>query len=1022
MYETVGWKIVLIILIVGTAFIFMWPPFPGMVPDWMAGKIFGWPSTEKRLQLGEDLQGGLTMVMSVPNATDRDNVMEVLGRRVNSSGLKEIYITALGDRQIQVRAPADVPGLKEMLLTAGTLDFYSEAPKAKYEEYNRLREAAKAANLPTPPPPSGLMVVDKDRDGKPLQGLGETEPYLLLNAQAEFTAKDFVNFSLGADENGKPAVDFMLTASAAPRFAEATRKLINEADYGAQHGKLATYVNGEFETAPNVRSIITDRGMVTLGGSDITDQQKKAKNLLIALQSGALTTKITPESEIRTGPGLGEDSLRRGLTSIILGAGLVALFMAVYYLFMGLVANFAMALNLIIILGALCGFQATFTLPGFAGVILTLGMAVDANILIYERIREEKAAGKAIEGAFKAGYQRAFTTILDSNLTTLIIGLILSKFGTGPIRGFGITLSVGIVTSLFTSLVVTKVIFTILIRAGKIKEAKMLQWIKRPSIPFMKISPIAITCSLVLIVGGLTFFGIRGTANLGIDFLGGAQYEINLDKAISIEEARQRLASFMPPNSVPEVQSVQAPTGREADVPGKSYAFIIRFPQQVLYGIAAMNNMPRDADFDNKIVAEVQKKLNGVFGADFPPEGIGPSLDESVFSQLNCTLSPQNPEDPRFLDKAKAILERYGHGPISAAGEPVTLKMSYKGNEWSKKVTDLTDEFGKDGIDFKATPSFDNDPKPKVAMYATLELPANLTDEARTELLARVEPVVKNLIATKTTVRAGAAPYEVLSVEQAPFEYQSAEKQYVKYFIQTQCNESYKIATDKIATILTKNLPENPIELSGGRNVTLAISPGGIGYSAVVGSTAAQGLRATAVYAFLLSLAGIIIYVWFRFRQFRYGFAAVVALFHDVAITVGILAVLDAVTPWNLKFDLPIVAALLTLIGYSVNDTIVVFDRIRENMGLHREQRFYLENIDNSINQTLSRTVFTSLTVFLTVLCLTVLGGEMIRGFALTMTIGVIVGTYSSIFIASPIVVWFHNREMKALAVAPAGA
>jgi SecD/SecF fusion protein len=246
------------------------------------------------------------------------------------------------------------------------------------------------------------------------------------------------------------------------------------------------------------------------------------------------------------------------------------------------------------------------------------------------------------------------------------------------------------------------------------------------------------------------------------------------------------------------------------------------------------------------------------------------------------------------------------------------------------------------------------------------------------------------------------------------------QKEYARYRIEVLCTENYDTALTKVQTVLAKNLPEAPVALPGIKDPQpVVVSPGGIPGSTTVTSSVAQSIRFTAVVSLVLAMVGIIIYVWFRFRSFRYGFGAVVALLHDVTVAIGVVALLDTVTPLNIKFDLPMVAALLTIIGYSVMDTIVVFDRIRENLGLHRDTRLFIENVDTSINQTLTRTIFTSLTVFLTVFTLAILGGDMVRGFAVTMCIGVFVGTYSSIFIASPIVVWLHNREMKALGMMP---
>ncbi len=1035
MYEKVGWKIVLIILIVGCALYFMFPPFSGMVPGWMEKALFGaWPQSKGKLVLGEDLKGGLTIVLGVNNPDKRDSVIEVLNRRVNSSGLKEVYITALGEGQIQVRAPAESPGLKGMLLSTGTLEFRAEATDEEYRDYDKIREKAAASDRPIPRPQAGLIVHENERGRGPRR-------YLLLHSKVEFTAQDFTEFYPTIQKNN-PVVGFRLSSPAAPRFAELTRKLSKE--YGTENGKLAVFVNGKFESAPVVQSVITHSGIVTFGDTgDIEDAYKKQNELLIALRSGALQTPITFESEIRTGPAIGEDSLRRGILSLLLGALLVLVFMLVYYLAAGLIANVALILNLIIVLGALCGFQATFTLPGFAGLILTIGMAVDANILIFERIREEKTAGKALRGAVKAGYDRAFGTILDSNITTLIIGIILWWQGTGPIRGFAITLSVGILASLFTALFVGKVIFTILVNVKAFKEVKMQYWIKRPNIPFMKLRKVPLTISLILIAGGVGLLIARGSSLLGIDFLGGAQYQINLDRAITIEEARSRLADILPEGTAPEVQSVQPPLGEEQPGQG-SYGFIIRFPQLLLDRIAENEKISSESD-PSVVISHVERLLRDRFEKDFPPKGLEVSIEESRFGRIDFDLVPaEGIPCTRLEDSAARVLKENGYTDDrfsfrKPAGEKmlkVSLNTEYQGRELQsildriKEGLDEDDALGAEAYKFVNVTDLNADPTPVVVIYATFEIPAKFADTRQEkEFLDGIPGLITDVVASNTareTEEGVTAGYRVKKAEQVPdSEDGNPDKpageggmRYRKFRVETECHDNFQTAVQMLTTILSKNLPEKEIVLSDDTRTRPVIAPGGIGQAMAITGSVAKELRYKGFTAFILAIAGIILYVWFRFRQFRFGVAAVVALTHDVLITVGILALLDSLPFFTMKFELPVVAALLTIVGYSINDSIVVFDRIRENMGLHRDERYFIQNIDNSINQTLTRTIWTSLTTFTVVLCLALLGGDMIRGFAITMCIGVLVGTYSSIFIASPVVVWFHRRDMGAMSAA----
>jgi SecD/SecF fusion protein len=437
--------------------------------------------------------------------------------------------------------------------------------------------------------------------------------------------------------------------------------------------------------------------------------------------------------------------------------------MLLYYLLAGFIALFALILNILIILGALGYFGATLTLPGIAGIVLTIGMAVDANVLIYERIREELRLGKSLSASIQAGYNKAFITILDANLTTLIAALILFQFGTGPIRGFATTLSIGIVASMFTALFVTRVIFDILTNYG-LKRLPMLSFFpKVPNFKFISRRFLAYLLSLLIISIGIFSFVKGGEKNFGIDFTGGVLQEYEFKGKVSTADIRQAL---------------------------------------------------------NEI-----------------------NLGDSLIQQVKGTN--------RF------IIRTY-------AG---------KSEEVLKK---LREKFGKDNV-----------------------------------LLLRTE---------------------------------------------------------------------------------------------TVGAMVGKDLRRKAINAVTFSLIAMCLYISIRFR-FKFAIAAIIALIHDVLVSAG------ALSTSGREFSLPVIAALLTIVGYSINDTIVVFDRIRENMRLGKKLKFP-ELVNLSINQTLARTLLTSLTTLLTVLSLYLFGGEVINPFAFVLLVGVIVGTYSSIFIASPIVVdWMRGKE-----------
>ena len=440
--------------------------------------------------------------------------------------------------------------------------------------------------------------------------------------------------------------------------------------------------------------------------------------------------------------------------------------MAVYYLFAGFVAGLALFLNILIILAALGYFHATLTLPGIAGIVLTIGMAVDANVLIFERIREEQALKKPLTASLMAGYKKAFVTILDSNLTTLITAVILYQIGTGPVRGFALTLAVGIVASMFTGVFVTRTVFDLLLAKGGLKSLAMLQFLKRPpQFNYLKVRKICYIVSLIVILIGAVAFFKRGPGMFGVDFSGGSMQEYRFKEPVGIDRLRKSLTEIG--YGTASIQRV-----------GETSQIIIRSPLQ-----------------SESAISEKIKK-------DFP----------------------------------------------------------------------------------------DN-------------------------------------------------PYEILRIES-------------------------------------------------------------------VGPVVGKELKSKALWAFAVSLLAIWLYVVYRF-DFRYAFGAIFSLFHDGLVAVGFVALTGR------ELSITVLAAVLTILGYSINDTIVIFDRIRERRRTGIKEGFE-EAVNNSVNQTMSRTILTSFTVFMVVLSLYFYGGEVINDFAFTMLVGLISGTYSTVYIAAPVLVdWPGSKKVK---------
>lgn len=533
-----------------------------------------------------------------------------------------------------------------------------------------------------------------------------------------------------------------------------------------------------------VYSFPTVQSEIKGGRSSITGNFtiKEAKDLVNVLQSGKLPAPARIIQEEIVGPSLGQEAIDSGVTSFIASLIVIILFMLLYYsLSAGLIADIALICNLFFIMGVLASFQATLTLPGIAGIVLTLGMAVDANVLIFERIKEERDYGKGLVTAVDDGFRNALSAIIDGNVTTLLTGIILAVFGSGPIRGFATTLVIGILTSMFTAIFITRlIILSYLKHSWKLKFETVLSknFFKKANYNFIGSRKIAYVISSVLIVAIGISLAVRGF-DQGIDFVGGRTYEIRFDKPVKTEEVAQLL--------------------------GKT---LEKEPQVKFFG---QNNQV-------------------MISTDYKIEDDDPGMDGVVDSLVYVGLKP--------------LL-----GP-------------------------------------------------------------NVTEKA---------------------------------------------------FL-----EDYRLS------------------------------------SAKVGPTIALDIRREAVVAVLLALIAIFLYILIRFKTWRFSAGAVIGLAHDTLLIIGVYTLLWGVVSFPLEIDQAFIAAILTIIGYSINDTVVIYDRIREYMGLYPKHDMK-DTMNLAINSTLSRTFATSFSTLVVLVSMLLFGGESIRGFVFALTIGVIVGTYSSVFVSSPL-------------------
>ncbi|HWF19771.1 MAG TPA: protein translocase subunit SecD, partial [Verrucomicrobiae bacterium] len=487
-----------------------------------------------KIHLGLDLQGGTSFVVEMDtNRLEQSTnsiitqegrtaalsqAAEVLRKRVDSVGVAEPVIQPQGNNQILIQ----LPGLSE----ADTDQAKAKILKAAFLEFRLVHEnSADLLKEGTTTEPGYEML--KEKNTAP-NGTTTITSYL-VKKHPELTGEYIKSASVGRSTMGEPEIDFTLTSKGADLFAQITRDNLGR--------QLAIVLDGELQSTPLIKTEIPNgSGQIT---GNYTDKQ--AADLANILEN-PLQAPVHIVSENRVDPTLGRDTVKSGVRSAVIGTILVAAFMAIYYLFAGVVADVAMVTNLIILMGIMCAIPATFTLPGIAGVVLTIGMAVDANVLIFERIREESAKGKSLRGALAAGYDRAFGTIFDSHVTTLISSLILWNMGTGPIKGFGVTLTIGVAASLFTALVVTRLIFDFMLSKGMLKSLNMFHIIRATKLNFMKLAVPAFILSWTIILIGLGYgYFVRGNNMLGISFKGGDNILLTFDKKIPSDQIASAL-------------------------------------------------------------------------------------------------------------------------------------------------------------------------------------------------------------------------------------------------------------------------------------------------------------------------------------------------------------------------------------------------------------------------------------------------------------------------------------------------
>ncbi|MFT5290491.1 MAG: SecD/SecF fusion protein [Planctomycetota bacterium] len=688
-----------------------------------------------------------------------------------------------------------------------------------------------------------------------------------------------------SDQYGYPAVGFIFKAVGGKDddFTNFTESNVER--------NMAIVLNGEVYTAPTINGTLYGGGIIQGRFSD-----EEMQNLVNVLRSGSLRIEPRLEDEIRVGATLGESYVRRGMISGIIAVASVLIFMVVYYRKLGIYSAISMLLAFVMLMGGLSFLDATMTLPGIAGILLTVGMAVDANILIFDRIREETDKGRNIKQACKTGFDKATSAILDANITTMLTAVILYRVGTGPVRGFAVTLMIGIATSVFAALVITRLLVHFSLEKGKTTEFKIGTWMVKASYDFLGKWRAALALSAVLIVGGVGLFIVYpSNEKFGIDFLGGGEVQIRTEVAMTQQDVEAAVGAI-----------TESDIGRTASVRSISDSEV------------------GDGEFTHfQIAVKMTADERDVEDGD---ESDGASALRAIISrELSDILLPDGVQ----VIGARAPIEG------QASQETLDLRLVFDDFHPTADIqTQLTD----------------------VALLATATVTEDPSTDGSTYLVS-------------ATVATASTNIDVI--------------------------ERVRIAF------------RNTTDSSGGK-FTLATA---IPSSASVGAQVVGELRDKAILAILVSLFAIVLYIRVRFTEYAYGFAAVAALTHDVLITLGALTIANHFNILNGEINLAMIAAFLTIIGYSLNDTIVIFDRVREN--LPRMQVPLRDVLNASINQTLSRTVLTSGTTLIAVSILFFwnLGtGNVLESFSFAMMIGVITGTYSTIFIANPVLLWLEGK------------
>jgi SecD/SecF fusion protein len=777
-------------------------------------------------------------------------------------------------------------------------------------------------------------------------------------------------------KNPHPTMDRLNTPAVGFEFDEAGAQLFGMLTLTHKGHFMAILLDDEVYSAPVIQTQITDSGIISGSFSPA-----EVRELVNTLRAGSLPARLNPNPVARNsfGPGLGAVNRARGVRAAYVGLIAVAAFMLLYYLMSGFIADVALLLNIILVLGAMSLLSAVFTLPGIAGVILTIGIAVDANVLIFERLREEQQRGQSVRMALKNAYDRAFSAIFDANITTLITCLILGWVGTEEIRGFAITLGLGVTFSLFTALAVTRWIFQLLLAIGMLKKPVfMLHIIGVPKIDWLAKRKLFWVVSGVLIVVGVGSLISQGKGIWGIDFSSGTKAVVQfrddalIDGELSDDAVvRERLSAAAGELGYDKLKA----TARVEMLldPDQADKFLARYDtdDDMQVTLAEWKSKPVSELFFAKMDANGDGALSQEELEALPATAYQVATTESLVDRIRETTEKAFGDSLRRRRSCTFQWVRSQHVEQLGVDVPASGQVRVRPIE-SSRYRDLMQDY--DGGLLMVV----KDLSPALAI-------GDVEDRIR-EMRFQPDFEGQRLHESDIVPLAEEAPGQVTSFAMfvRPVEMELLSR-----------SGAWQGFSEDEMKLLGASLERSEAMVA-------------TNFDAAIAGDKAQ----LAIVAVILSWLAIVLYLWFRFGSAQWGLAAVICLVHDVIIVVGLVALSNTfLGQWlglsAFKIDLAMIAAILTVIGYSVNDSIVVFDRIRENRG--KLATVSPQVINSSINQTLSRTLLTSGTTFIVVLIMYVWGGAGIHGFSYALLAGVIFGTYSSIAVASPLLLGFKK-------------